>query len=59
MNSTVTGEQVVGFQIPYKVKLDVLNVSSGPDEYPVQISEPKMIFIEEPPLKPRRRRKKQ
>ena len=52
MNSTVTGEQVVGFQIPYKVKLDVLNVSSGPEEYPVQISEQKMIFIEEPPLKP-------
>jgi len=52
MNQSVEGDQVIGFQIPYIVNLDVLDVSMGPDELPVPILDQKTIFIEEPPLKP-------
>lgn len=52
MDQSVTGEQVIGFQIPYVVQLQSLDISVGPEQLPVPISDQETIFIEEPPSKP-------
>lgn len=52
MDQAVTGEQVFGFQFPYRARLGVLNFSTGLDQLPVHIADQEAIFIEEPPKPP-------